>query len=324
MIKRNDRINETAINNQGLEMIISDYKTISDITVSFTDGTQVKTTYQHFKQGSVRNPNFKIPNVRNETFYKDRIGKTNINNQNCKMTIIKYEDSNNIIVEFDDPFHTQKKTTWRRFETGAIKNPNLPTVCGVGIVSDRIPIMDGNKKIKEYTIWSGIINRCTKDNSSNRSKTYASCSVCDEWLFFPNFYQWITAQSNYEKWKNNTGWHLDKDIIIKGNKVYSPETCCLVPHYINTIFKSTKVRRGKLPIGVSKDRNGKYFAQCGNPFTGANDHLGTYDSIEEAFTAYKVHREMLIKQLAQREFDSGNISKECYIAMSNYQVEITD
>lgn len=324
MAKLKDRTGETNINHQGLKMTIIEYRTERDLTIQFEDGTTKNSRYQCFKDGTIRHPAYKMVNVRNQRYKKERLGQVNINYQGCKMKIIEYEDANHMIVEFLDDYHGKVECGWSKFLKGKIKNPNYPSVKGIGITSNLIPIMQNGEKIKEYTVWIGMINRCYCDNSNNRSKSYFNCSIAEEWLFFPNFYNWIISQPNYEKWKNNSGWHLDKDIIKKGNTIYSPETCCLVPHYINTIFKSTKTRRGKLPIGVSKERNGKYFAQCANPFTGANDHLRTYNSIEEAFTAYKVHKEMLIKQLAQREFDLSNISKECYIAMSNYQVEITD
>lgn len=323
-MKRKDRTGETNINHQGLKMTIVKYNLENDIIIEFEDGTQTHAKYHTFKSGNIKHPKYKIRNIRNENFHNDRIGKTVINYQGCEMTIIKYDDANHMTVEFNDAFHTKKKACWDHFIQGRIKNPNLPTIYGIGITGDIIPITVNKKKIKEYTTWVGMIARCTRDNSKNRSKTYHDCQVCDEWLYFPNFYNWIILQPNYQKWKNESGWHIDKDIIIKGNKIYSPETCCLVPHYVNTIFKSTEQRRGKYPIGVTKTREGYFYAQCANPFTGDNDHLGSYKTPEEAFTAYKVHREMLIKQLAQREFDSGNISKECYIAMSNYQVEITD
>ena len=81
--------------------------------------------------------------------------------------------------------------------------------------------------------------------------------------------------------------------------------------------------RGDLPIGVSKSGN-KYKATCSNPFNKNREYLGTYDTINGAFQAYKRYKENLIKQVAQEEYDKGNITEQCYEAMMNYQVEITD
>lgn len=324
MAKLKDRTGETNINHQGLKMTIIEYRTERDLTIQFEDGTTKNSRYQCFKDGTIRHPAYKMVNVRNQRYKKERLGQVNINYQGCKMKIIEYEDANHMIVEFLDDYHGKVECGWSKFLKGKIKNPNYPSVKGIGITSNLIPIMQNGEKIKEYTVWIGMINRCYCDNSNNRSKSYFNCSIAEEWLFFPNFYNWIISQPNYEKWKNNSGWHLDKDIIKKGNTIYSPEKCCLVPHYINTIFKSTKTRRGSLPIGVGKERNGRYFAQCGNPFTGKNDHLGTYDTPEEAFYAYKKHRELLFKQIAEKEYQQENISIACYEGLMKYNIEIND
>jgi hypothetical protein len=61
-----------------------------------------------------------------------------------------------------------------------------------------------------------------------------------------------------------------------------------------------------------------------NPLSNSREYIGTYPTPEKAFYAYKQYKEKLIKQVAQIEFDNGNITKECYEAMMNYEVEITD
>ena len=118
---------------------------------------------------------------------------------------------------------------------------------------------------------------------------------------------------------------LDKDILVKGNKTYSPNTCVFVPQNINTLFiKSNKIR-GKYPIGVTfnKDKN-KYQAQCNTLINGKNmkKTLRLYNTIEEAFNAYKQFKEANIKQIA--DYYKENIPDKLYEAMYNYKVEITD
>lgn len=325
MTKLKDRTGETNINHQGLKMTIIEYRTESDLTIQFEDGTTKNSRYQCFKNGTIKHPAYKIENVRNQRYKKERFGQVTINYQGCKMKIIEYEDANHMIVEFLDDYHGKVECGWNRFSKGKIKNPNYPSVKGIGITSNLIPIMQNGEKIKEYTVWTGMISRCYCDNSNNRSKSYFDCSMAEEWLFFPNFYNWIISQPNYEKWKNNSGWHLDKDIIKKGNKIYSKETCCLVPHYINTIFKSTEQRRGEYPIGVSYNiREKKIFAQCFDPIRNINAFLGYFNTPESAFEAYKQFKEKLIKEIAEIEYQKENISEACYQGMINYKIEITD
>ena len=118
---------------------------------------------------------------------------------------------------------------------------------------------------------------------------------------------------------------LDKDILVKGNKIYSPETCVFVPQNINTLFTKRNKVRGEYPIGVSFYKNtNKYLAQCNILINGKSQYkkLGYYNNIEDAFNAYKESKEANIKQVA--DYYKDNIPNKLYEAMYNYEVEITD
>ena len=118
---------------------------------------------------------------------------------------------------------------------------------------------------------------------------------------------------------------LDKDILMKGNKIYSPDTCVFVPKNINTLFTKSNKSRGKYPIGVyfNKDRN-KFQVNCNTFYNGKTQqkYLGLYNTIEDAFNAYKQSKEANIKQVA--DYYKENIPDNLYEAMYNYKVEITD
>lgn len=176
---------------------------------------------------------------------------------------------------------------------------------------------------KEYNAWSGMLARCFSKKKKDEHKTYQDVTCCEEWLLYDNFYEWLHSQDNFDKWLNNDGWHLDKDILIKGNKIYSPETCCLVPMNVNLLFVRNETTRGKLPIGVCKNRN--WFSSCcNNPITNKYEYYGLYNTKEEAFLEYKKHKEDIIKQVAGLEYNKSNITEQCYNAMMNYVVEIND
>lgn len=184
---------------------------------------------------------------------------------------------------------------------------------------------------KAYSVWQGMINRCSKEELTKKQLSYKGVSCCEEWKSFENFYSWLKSQENYDKWMSGCKWNLDKDIIVKGNKVYSPETCCLVPNYVNVLFTKSSATRGNLPIGVHY-RNGKYIARVSIKVSGDKQqdsgrykkYLGSYSTPEEAFLAYKKGKEEHIKQVAQEEFDKGNITKRCYDAMMRYEVDAND
>ena len=118
---------------------------------------------------------------------------------------------------------------------------------------------------------------------------------------------------------------LDKDILVKHNKIYSSETCVYVPETINTLFVKRQNDRGESIIGTTP-KNGKYEAQCWliNPETGKSKkkHLGCYDTQEKAFEVYKYYKEKNIKVVA--DYYKKLIPQKLYNALYSYEVEITD
>lgn len=195
-------------------------------------------------------------------------------------------------------------------------------VYGVGIVGTKYLTKINYKHLKEYDAWTNMLKRCFSEKFKSQRPTYKDTTCCNEWLLYENFYEWLHSQENFDKWLNGS-FTLEKDIIVKGNKVYSPETCCLVPQNVNKLFTKRDATRGDLLIGVSK-RKDKFITKCCNPITNKRDFLGAYDTQEEAFNVYKIYKEKIIKQIAQEEYDKGNITKKCYEAMMKYEVEITD
>lgn len=255
--------------------------------------------------------------------YIDRLGETKLNNQGCKMKIIAYYDADNVLIEFQDEYKAQVYSSYRHFKNGNVKNPYHPSARNVGIVGNKYPCSINRKVTKEYEAWQNIIIRCYNEKYKEKNLTYKEVICCSEWLLYENFYDWLHSQENFEKWLSGDRWAVDKDILIKGNKIYSSESCCLVPMHINSLFTKQDCKRGELPIGVSKHGN-KFRARFNNMLLGKLEIIGDYNTPEEAFQAYKHRKESYIKQVAQEEYAKGNITKKCYDAMMNYEVEITD
>ena len=167
-----------------------------------------------------------------------------------------------------------------------------------------------------YIKWFQMLNRCYNEKSS-LNRTYADCKVSDEWLYLSNFAKWFYDHKNgFRKM-----YHLDKDLIEKGNKIYAPDKCCFLPPEINIIFHDSSSYRGNYPIGVQK-RNGKFIAMCSR--YGKQIYLGRFETPEEAFYAYKQAKESYIKEVAQAYYDRDEITKKVYDAMFRYKIEITD
>lgn len=163
-----------------------------------------------------------------------------------------------------------------------------------------------------YKRWIKMKVRCTQKSFQGQRPTYIGCCICDEWQKFEYFLEW--ASERYI-----VGWQLDKDIIIKGNKVYSPETCCFVPQRINTLFTKRQRQRGGLPIGVCN--NGKKF-RGELQKDGKKVKFESRETIHEAFCDYKSAKESYIKEIADEYKEQ--LEPRVYEALYNYQVEITD
>lgn len=257
----------------------------------------------------------------------ERLGEEKLNNQNCPMRIVEYIDALNIVVEFQDEYKTRIRARYNDFVKGNIKNPYYPIVYNVGMLGVKYPATINGVATKEYNAWHSMIERCFDNKLKEKYPTYKDVTCCDEWLLYENFYEWLHKQENFDKWYMGKRWNVDKDIIVKNNKIYSPKTCCLVPQNVNVLFTKRKAVRGELPIGVSLSGSKSYYiVQFSNPFVNNKNskYVDKYLTINEAFLSYKKLKENVIKQVAQEEYAKGNITKECYEAMMKYEVEITD
>lgn len=159
--------------------------------------------------------------------------------------------------------------------------------------------------------WRCMLNRCY-GYSNKHQRTYRGCTVCDEWLNFQRYAEWYYSNKILD-------WVVDKDILVKGNRVYSPDTCCFVPLELNSMFTKSNSIRGNCPIGVSKCFTGfkaTIFVK------GKQKYLGVYESAEQAFFAYKKCKEENIKRIAKQY--KGYFSERLYRVLMEYEVLITD
>ena len=168
-----------------------------------------------------------------------------------------------------------------------------------------------------------MLERCYNEKNRHKNPTYKNCNVSKEFHNFQNFGYW--DENNYYDIEGEK-MCLDKDILVKHNKIYSPDTCVYVPNTINTLFTKNDSKRGTNPIGVSNYKNGKYVSQCNliNPKTGKskNKYLGLYETQEKAFEVYKYYKEKNINEVA--DYYKGQIPQEVYDALYAYEVEIDD
>jgi len=243
---------------------------------------------------------------------KNRVGEKYITNEGYEIEIIEYFGALNCTIKFNDKLNTTLyNVAYHQTTKRNIENPNHPKTYNIGYMGiGKFLSKKNNINTQHYVIWSGVLRRCYNENERHKYPSYKASTVCEEWHNFQNFAEWF--EENYVE-----GFELDKDILYKGNKIYSSETCCFVPKEINLLFVNSCNKLSDLPQGVIKHKN-KYRARFGKD----RKHIGLFDTSEEAFQAYKTAKEKYIKEVADKWRDL--IDKKVYRAMYNYQVEITD
>ncbi len=117
------------------------------------------------------------------------------------------------------------------------------------------------------------------------------------------------------------GWALDKDIIQKGNKLYSKDTCCFVPAEVNHLLVKSDRIRGEYPVGVCFHKAaGKFMAYLN--INGKRKYLGCFPTPEEAFQVYKLAKEAQIKVVAHKW--KHLLDNRVFQALMAYEVNISD
>lgn len=138
-------------------------------------------------------------------------------------------------------------------------------------------------KIKSYRLWNNMLSRCY-GKRTKANVCYTGCEVDPVWFSYMTFKEWFDAQGHED-------WALEKDLLKPGNKVYGPETCVMVPPWVNQAivhlsavgysFKSYKKSK-QYHVAVS----GKW--------------IGAFDTEAEAETAWRAARINAIAEIIDR------------------------
>ena len=253
----------------------------------------------------------------------DRTGEEKLNNFGSKMIITGYRKNMDIDIYFPEYDWTCKHAEYKNFKKGEIKCPYERRYFGKGYLGEgKYKVSENRKLMDEFVIWYDMVRRCYDPKFHEQYPTYNDSRVEDYLLNFQHMGEWI--ENNYYEVPNER-MCLDKDILHKGNKIYSRDTCIFVPQRINKLFIKSDNSRGKNPIGVHEMSSGNYRADC-NKKNGKKIYLGTYKTKEEAFRVYKEYKEKVIKEVIDSY--EGIIPEPHYSrlreAMYNYKVEIDD
>lgn len=203
--------------------------------------------------------------------------------------------------------------------SGKIKDKLLPTIFGIGFYGDGSFTDNLDKETADKTLetWHTMFKRCYSEFVHTNHQPYSSCFVNDDWYNFQNFAKFYVEDAH-----RLPGWELDKDLLVKGNKEYGPETCVFLPRDVNGYLKTNAKRRGNYPIGVRLHSSGNCFEALCRDDDSRQINLGKFLSEEDAFEAYKIFKESVIKQKAY--FWKDKIHPLAYKALMEYEVNIED
>ena len=167
-----------------------------------------------------------------------------------------------------------------------------------------------------------MLQRCYSDAYKKKYQTYEGCEVSDNFKSFEYFYEWCHSQIGFDNDGNGNPFQLDKDLLVKGNKVYSEDSCVFLPQEINSLLVKSTASRGEYLIGVCLHKRDKVFMATVSKNKGKQEFLGYFNTELEAFNAYKHAKESFVKEQAEKW--KGKIDDRAYEALMNYEVSIDD
>jgi len=232
---------------------------------------------------------------------RERIGEILPTTMYGDVTVLEWKDSFNVKVVFNNT----GTVAWHpagNILRGKIMDYMAPIASSVGYIG----YGDFSPKTHPvaYAHWVHMIKRC--HSTAYEHRNYFDVSVTKEWLCFQNFAGWAVDQVGY----GLKGWQLDKDILVSGNREYSPSACCFVPARINSLIIRSDVK------GRGPDKFGTFY------FT-TRDYSGvklskSFKTRESGQQWYKVLKELAVKAVADEY--KNVLDSRVYEALYSWQV----
>ena len=189
---------------------------------------------------------------------------------------------------------------------------------GVGYNDGKYIQVKGSDVEYAYNIWRKMLDRCYDEGFRKGTNTYSDCYVSEDFKQFSRFYEWAKNQVGFRL----ENYHLDKDILVKGNKVYSKDTCVFIPCGLNQFLVNRINFRGDNPVGVYfQKRNGLFHSRVNNGF-GKLLHIGYFETKEDAFNAYKEEKMAIALKLINYYRDQ--VDERVLVSLANVNFSIED
>lgn len=255
------------------------------------------------------------------------VGDLLTNNEGFKYKVVDYQNAQNVTIQWQD-CGTLQVFMSGAVAKGRIKYLNKKSVFGVGYIGFG-RFVPGERRMSEseervpkviHRHWRHVLERTVAGHDKSR---YEDCEVVDSWHCFQNFAEWAVVQKNaFAAEGNGRLYHLDKDMVKDGNRIYCPEYCVFLPSEVNCFHTKKEVGNTGF-IGVNEIRGEKegyktgYIARCHKG--DVREYLGYYDTPEEAHAVYKIHKEAYAKELAKRW--EGRIDDRVIEYLENFKIK---
>lgn len=297
------KVGQVFTSNDGNVVEIVEYRNAKQVVIEFSDGVTSVVMASNLRRGSFFHPNK----------FSSLVGKRFKNKQGDWATIIEYVNASKIVIEFDGYPDKLKITNSSALRSGSFKNNYKPTICGMGYIGDGwASISKRSAESLVYDVWVNMLSRCYDDYTQSQQPAYIGCSVDERWHSLEVFAHWYLNHPF-----RGEGFHLDKDLLVKGNRVYSEEVCTLIPPEVNAALSIKPSPKSGLPIGVNKIDNGYVARLC----TGeTREYLGYYKTPEEAHEVYVKAKEDYIRRLAEKW--KGQIEGKAYQALREWKFNV--
>jgi len=317
-------LGEVFKNKKNLEFEIIQYEASTKVKVRFTlSGFEAWSAVKEIKNGSIRDwvatpllPKAMYTRTTERgPITRMKLGDVYSNSYGSKYEVVQLLPNSECRVKFLDEFGYEKVALRNDVKKG-IRNPFHRNMFSLGYVGEGDYTPDKDRRV--FTLWGNMFRRCYDPESWLKLPTYMDCEVGNDWCCFQDFAKWCYNQPEFT---SQADWCLDKDILVKGNKIYSATTCAFVPRDINNLFTLRGNKRGDYPLGVHKEgKSGKFIAQINRE--GRRICLGRFATPEQAFLVYKEAKESVVKEIAEKY--KSEINSNVYTSLINWKVEVTD
>lgn len=237
-------------------------------------------------------------------------GKHYENKRGVKFKILDYVNKQKVKIVFEEPFVHTKWVEAKHIRNGfGIRSPYEKLILGAGCLGEGV--YNSKNSVDAYSVWHNMLKRCYSKAFQGRHPSYVGCTVCDEWLNFQVFAEWYYNHESY-----GFGYDLDKDLLVDGNRIYSPEFCCMLPEELNVFISKRGNSENGLPTGVQRQGVDTFRADFGR--FGRSHYIGAFNNIDDALIAYKKAKRGVFLELTEKW--KYLVAVDVYESILNFEV----